>query len=61
MMWLKMFYVANNPEQFSEDTLLDNVEISQPAQNPTQVASTSYNFYTPSDTGDQSNSFLTLQ
>jgi cell surface protein SprA len=57
MMWLKMFYVANNPDQLSEDTLLDNVDISQPAQNPTQLASTSNNFYTVLDSGDQTIQF----
>ncbi len=57
MMWLQMFYVANNPGLFPTNTPPDNIELSQPAQNPTQLAATSSNFYAPLDSGDQTIQF----
>ncbi|UCH65209.1 MAG: cell surface protein SprA, partial [Ignavibacterium sp.] len=56
-MWLQMFYVANYPELFSQNTPPEKIDLSQPVHKPIQLASTSNNFYTPLDSGDQSIQF----
>jgi cell surface protein SprA len=56
-MWLQMFYVANNPELVSKKAPPEKIDLSQPLKETIHLASTSNNFYTPLDSGDQSIQF----